>query len=299
MVQIPKNYVLISISKLGNRSEYKLFHDKCGGEFKIGKTTYYIRLKSNKELCTHCNPIYLVKNDIKSLIDVSYDIIEVTDNSNWYHMKHKDCGNFFKIYMKSLILRLNKKHVLCIHCNPLTDARKINVLPNGYTKIVNNNKLRTVLHIKCGNEFTLHRKTLLNRIRDGHELCSICNPVYKGYSSLEIDLVNYIESIYKGQIMSNKNEIFRIGLFTLDIYIPDLKLGIEFNGDYHHANPKFYKSNDVIKNHYKTAKLVWEKDKRKINLFKRNNISIFTVWEHDWKNNIESVKTELKKIITG
>ena len=32
----------------------------------------------------------------------------------------------------------------------------------------------------------------------------------------------------------------------IDIYLPDLKLGFEFDGTYWHADPRFYKENDII-----------------------------------------------------
>ncbi len=54
-----------------------------------------------------------------------------------------------------------------------------------------------------------------------------------GMSHKEKELVSYIKSFYNGTILENKRSI--IPPNELDIYLPDLKLGIEFNGNYWHA----------------------------------------------------------------
>ena len=45
----------------------------------------------------------------------------------------------------------------------------------------------------------------------------------------------------------------------LDFYIKEINLTIEYNGDYWHANPKFYKSSDILYNN-QTASDIWKVD---------------------------------------
>lgn len=80
--------------------------------------------------------------------------------------------------------------------------------------------------------------------------------------------------------------------YFIDFLIYDLKIAIEFNGDFFHANPKFYEPN--FSNFWytdKTAKEIWKNDETKINAIKRMGFDIFIVWESDMndeltKNNI-------------
>lgn len=75
---------------------------------------------------------------------------------------------------------------------------------------------------------------------------------------------------------------------------------IEFNGDKWHANPRFYKPNDVsIKKGNVTiiAKEVWEKDKQIENLAKSKGYDILFVWEYDFIHTPDKVIEECLKFL--
>ena len=56
----------------------------------------------------------------------------------------------------------------------------------------------------------------------------------------------------------------------------------EYNGDYDHANPKFYKATDTIRGS-KTAQQVWDKDSRKRNYIENVlGAELVEIWESDW-----------------
>ena len=55
-----------------------------------------------------------------------------------------------------------------------------------------------------------------------------------GKSQLELDLYNYIKSIYNGDVIQHDRSLLKGK--ELDIYIPDKKLAIEFNGTYWHCD---------------------------------------------------------------
>ena len=61
---------------------------------------------------------------------------------------------------------------------------------------------------------------------------SIKRPHYSS-SHAEKDIVNYIQTFYNGIILENKRKI--IYPKELDIYIPDLKLAVEYNGNWYHS----------------------------------------------------------------
>ena len=80
-------------------------------------------------------------------------------------------------------------------------------------------------------------------------------------SNKEKILVEYIKSIYNGTIIENTRQIIKP--LELDIYIPDLKLAIEFNGIYWHSSL----SNLNKQYHYNKSKLCEEKGIRLIHIY--------------------------------
>lgn len=60
------------------------------------------------------------------------------------------------------------------------------------------------------------------------------------------------------------------------IYIPDLKIGIEYDGEYWHNLPDMKK-----------------RDQLKDNVCKENNIKLIRVKEYDWLHNKEEIKIKL------
>lgn len=109
----------------------------------------------------------------------------------------------------------------------------------------------------------------------------------------EIELYNYINSIYIGNIIRNNRDILKGR--ELDIYLPDLKLGFEFDGTYWHADSRFYKENDIINKIL--VKDIWKRDKEKDILCENLNIQLIRVKEYDWINDSEIEKTKIKEII--
>ena len=146
----------------------------------------------------------------------------------------------------------------------------------------------------CGQNFIINCiDHFYHRNKLNQEICTHCNPLLKHYSCGEKEMVDYIKSTYDKEIIENDRSI--IHPYELDIYLPDLRLAIEYNGNYWHANPKFYNANDIIVR--KTAKQIWKKDKQKINRCIKAGIELLIIWEDDWTNRQDIVKQELLDII--
>jgi G:T-mismatch repair DNA endonuclease (very short patch repair protein) len=79
-----------------------------------------------------------------------------------------------------------------------------------------------------------------------------------------------------------RNEFVVDGL-PYDIFIIDLNLIIEYNGDRWHYNKNIYSADffDKVKNRYAWEK--WEKDEKKLKHAKDNGYNIEVIWEYDWK----------------
>ena len=122
--------------------------------------------------------------------------------------------------------------------------------------------------------FGVDNTTILNYM---HKL-GLSDIVYRrSRSGAEYDLYTFITSVYSGEVLSNKRSI--LGGLELDIYIPELKIGIEFNGVYWHSS--LYKDKKYHQN--------------KAILCKDNDIKLMQVWEDDWNNEIKQqiIKTTL------
>jgi len=93
-------------------------------------------------------------------------------------------------------------------------------------------------------------------------------------SKEENEVYDFIKKVYNKKIEKNYRQ-FKNN--ELDIYLPDLKLGIEFNGLYWHSEKNREKT-------YHYDKFIF---------FKNNGIKIITIWEDDWKFKQNIVKSIL------
>ena len=100
-------------------------------------------------------------------------------------------------------------------------------------------------------------------------------------SQPEKDLGFFVNSIYKGKVITNIKDIINHG-YELDVYIPDLNLAFEFNGCYWHS----YEYN--IKNQYKHI--------NKTKLCEEKGIKLFHVWENDWNERKELIEDKIRRI---
>ena len=121
-------------------------------------------------------------------------------------------------------------------------------------------------------EFIITTDVYLKRKSSKLSLCTVCHPIGESTSIKENNLLDYIKSIYKGQIEQSYREKVEI-----DIYLPELKLGFEFNGLYWHSD-KFRDK---------------EFHSRKTIYFKEKGIRIIHIWEDDWLHKNEIIKSQI------
>ena len=111
------------------------------------------------------------------------------------------------------------------------------------------------------------------------------NQNLKATSKLEQEIYNFVKDhtpyrCYRNaqnQISDDKQR------YELDIYIPKLKIAIEFNGDYWHSDlhkDKYY--------HQNKTKLCYEK-----------GILLVHIYEHDYKNHKQEIQENLIKLLNG
>ncbi|EMR6009134.1 hypothetical protein WJW27_006015, partial [Escherichia coli] len=107
--------------------------------------------------------------------------------------------------------------------------------------------------------------------------CPKCEPYSS--STEEVELYDYISSIYDGEIIQNSRNIITGN--EIDIFIPELKLGIEFNGEYWHRD-------EVRGNNYHQSKYI---------RMKENGNKLITIYSNEWRNKTDIVKRRLKSIL--
>ncbi len=87
---------------------------------------------------------------------------------------------------------------------------------------------------------------------------------------------------------------FKIGSLRYDLFLKEINLLIEYNGDYWHCNPEVYSANYFHEKKQLTAQQIWDNDKNKRKLAEDNGYKVFTIWEKDFKiNRIEILKNIL------
>jgi hypothetical protein len=123
----------------------------------------------------------------------------------------------------------------------------------------------------CKDKFIINRQLLFFRLKDNEDPCLNCNPILHGVSKSEKEVLLFIEENYKGKIESN----IRIDSMELDIYLPELNIGFEYNGLYWHSEL------------YKDKKYHINKTKH----FDDKNISVIHIWEDDWKFRKDIIKS--------
>ena len=102
------------------------------------------------------------------------------------------------------------------------------------------------------------RKEIQNNI-----LCTICNSVIsQKQSGKELQVLNFIKENYEGEIIENDKNI----VSELDIYLPELKIGFEFNGIYWHSDL------------YKNKKYHFNKTED----CEKKNVHLIHIFEDDW-----------------
>ena len=85
-----------------------------------------------------------------------------------------------------------------------------------------------------------------------------------------------------------------------DFVILEKKLIIEFNGDLYHANPLYYKQDDIPKfrGNKITSKQIWEMDMNKVQNAVDLGFTVITIWENDLlKNGIDYIVSNILEVL--
>lgn len=114
----------------------------------------------------------------------------------------------------------------------------------------------------------------------GHR-CPCCT---NSWSKGEKEVLEYVKSIYKGQIIENDRKTILNNLtnhyLELDIWLPELNLAIEYNGLYWHSD-EYSMKNDYVK----------------LEECKNKGITLIIIMDNEWISSQYEIKKKLKNLI--
>lgn len=260
---------------------------KCGH---IWNTTWVNFRTVKNKTCPICDPKWFNKEFIIEYANKrGYDIDESFIYKNpvsKIKITHRKCGNSFETSFHSFYY--SNEGEGCLICS----GRKWNDdMANDY---VNEKGFKLLSKYSGGDpdhNFECGKGHKFKRGFSDFKLNPTC-PVCLGSqeSRLEIELFEIVKKKYK----NTKRRVRIYSRYEFDIYLPDIKIGVEFNGDFFHANPRKFKSNDKILGKTKAIDL-WKKDARKREILESMGYKIYYVWEMDYKK--DRNKT-IKKLFT-
>jgi len=195
----------------------------------------------------------LVKNKIKKTLFENYGVSHPMKNIN--------------IKNKSII-------------NQTKNTIKLSADIMGKDVIITNNGNNNYLiknQCKIHSEYTINKKVFYWRVILGkcENPCIICNPVGNNSSLKEDEIKSFIENDLKLKTEKNKTILNNK---EIDIYIPESRLGVEFDGLYWHSS--IYKNNKYHLN--------------KTELCEKKEIQLLHVFEDEWVFKKEIVKSIIK-----
>jgi len=164
--------------------------------------------------------------------------------------------------------------------NPMYGKKSWNNGLNKYT----NESLKIL-----GEKSSLYQKNKWNLMTDEEKKKKIkllnCAMIQtKKPTKIEIKMKNFLDE-YK--IRYEKSHT--INNFLVDFYLFDYNFVIECDGDYWHANPKFYTGKQLTNPQIKNI----ERDIRKNKMLINENIPFLRFWEDDINKNFDSIKNQI------
>lgn len=153
-------------------------------------------------------------------------------------------------------------------------------LPKGYKAIESDKIYYYKIVCPNGHTFEIGKSSVYLKKKNDVEICNKCNE-YVG-SKGEQEVYDYIISIYKGNILRSNRKLIKP--FEIDMVLEDIKLCIEFNGDYWH-------STKIVDNKYYHL--------NKLTMCLMKGYDLIQIRENDWNTNKDNIKRKLSNLINN
>lgn len=246
-----------------------------------GGRDHYCPTCSNQKMSKLKLNVDSFKERLEKKFPNRYEIKDYNGGSNECTFVCKDCNHEFQSKGEML---LSYRHFYCPNCSSdyKHDSRDYltRCFEESHGRIVPiekfvSNKTK-ILHkcTKCDNEWM----ATPNNVVVNHTSCPKCSNSYV-VSKGELELRDYIKSIYDGEIILNSRSIIKPR--ELDIYIPEHKVAIEYCGLYWHNEQHKGKEYHL----------------EKLEECRKQGIRLITLFEDEWLKNKELVKSKLLHLL--
>lgn len=136
----------------------------------------------------------------------------------------------------------------------------------------------------CDATETLTHETVKWRMNNTTTICSNCSQLKNG-SLQEEEIRSWVRGILDKKLMVISNPRNIIPPYELDIYIPSKQIAIEYNGMFWHSESQ---TNTRVDRRYHLSKT---------EMCKKRGIQLIHIFETDWKNDPEKIKSRLQHIL--
>lgn len=307
------NIITVNIDQLTNGSNVKILAkcDSCGTEKMLSYNSYLKNMNNGNTYtcCRKCaqhkieisclnkygvnNPFKseIIKNKIKKTNNIKYGV-EYSSQNEEIKEKVKKTNNIkygvdYPQQNKNILEKSNNTNIEKYGFNRSSKdndvKNKISIKQKDYwkNKLLTENNILSIsgntyeLLCEDGHHYFIDKSLLNNRKYFKTKICTICNKINSG-SGQQQKILEYIKSIYDGKILTNSRKILD-NEFEIDIFLPGLNIGFEYNGLYWHSD--LFLDKDY---HYK--KYIKSKSK---------GILLIQIWEDEWINNEDFIKTRI------
>lgn len=270
--------------------KYRSFSEGYGCEL-CKDTVTYKEKKEKKEYLSIDDNIEIIENEFKNI-----KVLEIPDNK--HHKIKVECSEHGEF--ETSIKHMNISENPCPYCSGKRNFNPIETLKNAnpeydFSKFLyTTSRTKSIVICKEHGEF---KENFLNTIKRNNKVyCPICYPISRPESLIR----EYIQKNYNFNIEKNRNLIkskYNENWFLeIDMYIPELKIGFEFNGKYWHSDDFLDKRwSDLHKEAYKNAEGY---HKYKYEEAKRNGIDLYFIEEEEFNQDKEKIFNKINDIIT-
>ena len=190
--------------------------------------------------------------------------------------KHLSQETKDKISLKSL--ESNKEKALLANNRILEKISQLELVLNN--DVSNHNLDLTCL--KCNSNFSF-TKQYFHPAKFKVNMCPTCYPRSKPTSKSESEMFDFLKNLEPTAIQSYRTHYHSL---EIDTFIPEKKVGFEFNGLYWHSEPVLLYNNK--------SKI---SDYEKLKKFSNDGIRLIQIFEDEWANKRHIVESRIKNIL--
>jgi very-short-patch-repair endonuclease len=274
----------------GSRANSTILNTDCGHIWEVRPD--YVKNRGIGIKCPTCNKTNRKKNT-KSFLNClqSKGYTQIVSTSEYITSKdiiiiNYCCGHSSEVLPTDILNKGTKS--ICRECHPQSYNSKshsifarevLDISPDLVLldQYVNDKTYLRVKSSTCSHTWKINPHNFLQK----HTLveCPECSPKYSGSSTGETELLTWITKVYDGKIIHSNRTI--LDGYELDIVLPDIKLAIEYNGEYWH-------SSNHKDNYYHINKTLAAANK---------GYRLIHIFEHEWRLKSDIVKSRLSSML--